>query len=115
MKKRFLLTLMCIATLSCTLTGCNDYNPKSNKNTASGVSGFEPIPEHPNLFYETEYGTDMIYYIFSSSVAIGRQGYGYGYMAPYYSENGKLCRYIDGEIVEINNTVEVTTEDTAED
>lgn len=112
MKKRFLLTLMCIATLTCSLTGCN---PTADKNTDSGVTGFEPIPEHPNLFYETKYRTDMIYYIFSSSLSTGSQGFGYGYMAPYYSKNGKLCRYIDGEIVEVNDTVEVTTENTTED
>ena len=24
-------------------------------------------------------------------------------MCPYYSENGKLCRYVDGEIIEIDD------------
>lgn len=24
-----------------------------------------------------------------------------GYMSPYYSENGNLCRYVDGKIIEI--------------
>lgn len=34
--------------------------------------------------------TNVVYYYCSGS-----------YMTPYYSENGKLCRYIDGKIVEI--------------
>lgn len=25
----------------------------------------------------------------------------HGYMSPYYSENGNLCRYVDGKIIEI--------------
>ena len=30
---------------------------------------------------------------------------GYGYMAPYISENGKYCKYINDEIVEITEEV----------
>ena len=31
-------------------------------------------------------------------------GYSYTYFAPYISENGKFCRYINGKIVEISET-----------
>ena len=26
-----------------------------------------------------------------------------GYLSPYYSENGKLCKYEDGKIIEVEN------------
>lgn len=53
-------------------------------------------------------------YIFSSSELIydeytkiiyikAFQGYNHYTYLPYYSENGKLCRYIDGEIVEVSD------------
>ena len=39
--------------------------------------------------------------MFSTSECKGYDGYGYSYFAPYISENGKFCRYINGKIVEI--------------
>lgn len=65
------------------LTGCGDdpgsiiYNP------------FSDIKGHNMLSYDKE--TLIVYYNTSDQ------------LAPYYSENGKLCRYIDGEIVEIGD------------
>jgi hypothetical protein len=40
-----------------------------------------------------------MYYLISTSITGLEEGY--GYMAPYISENGKYCKYIGDEIVEI--------------
>ena len=72
--------LMCFS-----LTGC-----------ASTSSGFKNYDVHSHLisiegendlyYYST---THIVYVVFNE--ATGNSGY--GYMAPYYSENGKLCVY----------------------
>lgn len=54
------------------------------------------IEQQDYLVYDCN--TKIIYYYFN------RTG-GYSHMNEYYSENGKLCKYIDGKIVEINNEV----------
>lgn len=56
-------------------------------------SASDSIKRH-GLTYDTD--TNVVYIInYTSGTAY--------VLTPYYSENGKLCRYIDGEIVEINN------------
>lgn len=65
--------------------------------------GFTAIAGTKNLFYADD--TKVIYYIFSrTECPCGYQGYGYGYCAEYISINGHHCRYIDGRIVEVNDT-----------
>lgn len=59
-------------------------------------STLKSIEQQDYLVYDCN--TKIIYYYFKH---IG----GYSYMNNYYSENGKLCKYIDGKIVEINNEV----------
>lgn len=54
------------------------------------------IEEQDYLVYD--YNTKIVYYYFDKIN-------GYSYMNEYYSENGKICRYIDGKIVEINDEV----------
>ena len=44
--------------------------------------------------------TKVIYYMVSD-YCVGLPGNMVGYMAPYISENGKFCRFIDNQIVEI--------------
>ena len=58
---------------------------------------FEQISECEYLVYDKE--TFVIYY--RQTERIGCKGF--GYLAPYYSKNGKLCQYIDNKIVEIDN------------
>ena len=57
-------------------------------------------------FNMKEVDTRVVYYMFSTSSEAGYAGYGYAYFAPYISENGNFCRYLNDEIVEI--TVEDT-------
>lgn len=53
------------------------------------------IENYDYLIYDKE--TRIIYYKYEDGE--GRRGY--GYMTPYYSSNGKLCKYIDNKIIEI--------------
>ena len=61
--------------------------------------GYEPL----NLVFDPE--TRIIYYKFTEAIRF-RSGFEdvetkVGYMSPYYSSNGKLCKFIHNEIVEI--------------
>ena len=65
------------------------------------------------LYYDVH--TKIVYIVTAEC-----RGYdGYGFMSPYYSENGNLCRYIDNEIIEIQRSNIITPglseEDTTED
>ena len=72
--------LMCFSLTGCASTGrgSKDYDIHSH---------FIAIEGENDLYY---YSTTHIVYVVFNEVS----GYsGYGYMAPYYSENGKLCIY----------------------
>ena len=72
--------LVCILLITCLLSGCS--------------------PTH--LSYEViERRVDFdVLYMKDTKVMYYRGTYT---LTPYYSENGKLCRYIDGKIVEIED------------
>lgn len=75
---------------------CNDY-----------FECFEVIKSKDYLSYDKE--THIIYYLIKQQEsASGYRGFGYTYFAPYISENGKFCKYIDDKIVEIDNTAQNT-------
>lgn len=105
MKKRIisLVMAMFIIVLAVTLTACGSRNPESNTTeyTLSDISSFKNIEGKDTLFYDKD--TRVVYYLFSTHESYDRGGFGYGYMAPYISENGYFCKYIDGKIVEIIN------------
>ena len=50
-----------------------------------------------DLYYDDE--TGVIYFLFN--VGGNFENFSKGYMSPYYSKNGKLCKYENGQIVEI--------------
>ena len=84
--------LMCFSLTGCTSTvsGSKDYDIHSHLIAIEG--------ENDLYYYST---THVVYIVFNE-----RAGYkGYGYMAPYYSENGKLCVYDDQkkEIIELED------------
>lgn len=90
MKKKISLVLLCFAIAFC-LCACSDEGYKNYSENSNFVS----IEGSKNLYYYSD--TGIIYIIFNESYV----HQGYGYMAPYYSENGNICKYIDGQIVEI--------------
>lgn len=55
------------------------------------------VKNYSYLVYDRE--TRIIYYKYKDNDGGGYQGY--GYMAPYYSSNGKLCKYVNDKIIEI--------------
>ena len=104
MKKRIisLVMVIIIIIIAVTLTACNEI-PEANTTeyTISDISNFKAIEGEDTLFYDIS--TKIVYYLFSTKYTSGHNGYGYGYMSPYISENGNFCRYVDGKIVEITN------------
>lgn len=103
MKKRAFILLVVVALLMCSLTACRTSS-NSSDDAAAEMSNFKVIEGKEYLAYSVD--TRVVYYMFSTSSVAGNAGYGYTYFAPYISENGNFCRYINDEIVEI--TVEDT-------
>ena len=88
MKKRIILLVVVVALLVMSLTACG----------STAMANFEPVEGKEYLAYNID--TRVVYYMFSTF-----EGYnGYSYFAPYISENGRFCRYINDEIVEIVDT-----------
>jgi hypothetical protein len=92
MKKKILavalgLTL-CFGLTGCTYEGSKNYDDHSKLVLIEG--------ENDLYYYSATY---VVYIVFNECAGNS----GYGYMSPYYSENGKLCTYdIDTkQIVEI--------------
>lgn len=102
MKRRIIILIVTVI-MCCMLTAC-ETSTQSNSVDSSAISSasFKTIDGKETLVYSTE--TRVVYYMFSTYEAVGYQGYGYSYFAPYISENGKFCRYINDEIVEIRET-----------
>ena len=103
MKKRAFILLVVVALLMCSLTACRTVSNPSD-DAAAEMSNFKVIEGKEYLAYSVD--TRVVYYMFSTSAEAGSVGYGYTYFAPYISENGNFCRYINDEIVEI--TIEDT-------
>lgn len=103
MRKRTFILLVVVALLMCSLTACGAV-AKSADDAATEMSNFKVIEGKEYLAYSVD--TRVVYYMFITDRAVGNAGYGYTYFAPYISENGNFCRYINDEIVEI------TAEDT---
>ena len=85
------------------MAGCASEVQDSNEAESAKISDSAPSHDdhsgvtkriNSNLKYDEN--TKIVYYYTTS---IG----GFSYMAPYYSENGKLMRYIDGEFVEVDD------------
>ena len=96
MKNRTIILLIVVALAMCLLTGCST---KSNKpdTLATDMSNFRTIEGKEYLVYSID--TRVVYYMFITTDSTGYAGY--AYFAPYISESGNFCRYINGEIVEI--------------
>lgn len=94
MRKKILAVVLgltfCLGMTGCggTSTGSKNYDNHSKLISIEGEN---------DLYY---YATTHIVYVVSNECA---GNCGYGYMSPYYSENGKLCTYDTNtkQIVEI--------------
>ena len=92
MKKKILAVVLgltlCFGMIGCTFTGSKSYNESSKLISIEG--------ENDLYYYST---THIVYIVFNEF----EYQVGYGYMSPYYSENGKLCTYNTNtkQIVEI--------------
>ena len=112
------LFLILLTLLIVTLSGCgnspettNETNITSDETTTSEEETID-YSKHSNLI-KIEGSKDLYYYSDTKIVYIAFDahtysfyigdlaGHGYGFMSPYYSDNGKLCKYIDGDIVEV--------------
>lgn len=71
------------------------YLNKCQQNSYEAENHLQPIDGYTYLVYDPD--TLVIYY--QEENGIGYKGF--GYMAPYYSEHGKLCRWVKNKIVEI--------------
>ena len=68
---------------------------KCQQDSYEAENHLQPIDGYTYLVYDPD--TLVIYY--QEENGIGHKGF--GYMAPYYSEYGKLCRWVNNKIVEI--------------
>lgn len=80
MKKKILTVVLGLA-LCFGMTGCGNLAGSKNYESHSKLVAIEG--ENDLYYYST---THIVYIVFNEYT-------GYGYMSPYYSENGKLCTY----------------------
>lgn len=59
---------------------------------------FTVINAEKGLVYDND--TKIVYYMLNTTRGGGNARYGFGYMSPFYSKNGELCKVVDGEIVD---------------
>ena len=79
------IVFICFILIGCTASGTKSYDRHSQ---LIQIDGYDDL-----YYYES---TKIIYIAFNEFSA----SVGYGYMAPYYSENGKLCKYdIENKII----------------
>lgn len=83
MKKKILVAVLGL-TLCFGMTGCGTSGGNKNYDSHSKLVSIEG--ENDLYYYST---THVIYIVFNEA----EYQAGYGYMSPYYSENGKLCTY----------------------
>lgn len=74
-----LLFLMCIS-----ISGCSPTEVNITKITNSRLL---PIETENDLYYDKD--TKIVYIIFDEQIGYA----GFGYMSPYYSDNGQVYRY----------------------
>lgn len=84
--KKLIVSLLILCLFFC--TGCTEENLESR--AEQGLIEYEDLTE----YVVADKDTHILYIRYSS-------GYK-GYLSPYYSKNGKLCKYEDGKIIEVN-------------
>ena len=88
-----IISIILVVCLICSLAACGMV--KGGKNYTENTNRFIAIPSQQDLYYDLH--TKVVYVIFNEAF-----GYtGYGYMSPYFADNGKPYLYENGELVEI--------------
>lgn len=87
-KKKILIVLLCMM-LALGMTGCTSTNTIEGYKDYDIHSKLIKIEGEKDLYY---YSSTHVMYIVFNEYKRGMKS-GYGYMAPYYSKNGKLCTY----------------------
>lgn len=107
MKKRIYLLLVCCVLMCGALTGCcGESHASVNDSEIEGEyeyfhytdalkEVFKPVPGMRCVVYNTD--TKVMFYMFDF---VGIE-MGFGYFGEYINENGRNCRYVNNEIVEI--------------
>lgn len=99
--KRLTVVMFVLLIITATLSGCGDKsNAEENmydnsENIAKLIDDVEVIED--SLVYYKD--TKVVYIMITLDSDYDDETV--SYFAPYISENGKYCRYIDGNIVEI--------------
>ena len=91
--KKVICILITICLMFC-LIGCKPAY-EGSKNYTETTKTLMPIAEHSNLYYDIH--TKIVYIIFNETAGYA----GYGYMSPYFADNGMPYMYNDGELVKI--------------
>lgn len=79
--------------LMCSVVGCG--MTKGGKDYTENTGRLFPISSQQDLYYDIN--TKVVYILFNEAF-----GYtGYGYMSPYFADNGKPYLYENGELVKI--------------
>lgn len=84
--KKLILCVLIICLLFC--SGCTEENLESR--AEQGLIEYVDITED----IVADKDTHILYIYYSREYN--------SYLSPYYSENGKLCKYEDGKIIEVN-------------
>ncbi len=93
--KRLIFCALIICLLFC--TGCTEENLESR--AERGTISYE----HFAYDVVADEDTHILYiYHHNNNTA---------YICPYYSKNGKLCRYEDGKIIEVENSSEINADE----
>ena len=77
-----LMATICLALCltACTASGSKNYTDRTN-------GRFMVVPMQTDLYYDTQ--TKVVYVIFNEYAG----NMGYGYMSPYYADNGRPYKY----------------------
>lgn len=96
--KKVVYFVVTICLMLC-LAGCETYaGDKNYSNTTA--NRFISIPTQQDLYYDIN--TKIVYIMFSKKDGGGDCGVGYGYMSPYFANNGRPYLYEGGKLVKID-------------
>lgn len=88
-----IVTIILITCLICSMVGCGTV--KEAEDYTGNTGRLLPISEQQDLYYDVN--TNVVYIIFNKTFCYA----GYGYMSPYFADNGMPYLYENGGLVKI--------------